>query len=270
MRRARVLAILGLLLVAAPAAPAADLRQVESVGVVPILRDGSQRQAPRDAALDAAVARGVEGVAQSILPAGWQEALAPDTTRSAPPGEIEARLAPALGKDPFEYATRYRILEDRGVRAALLTRNPEAETEYVVVVEVYVDAGRLRERFEAAGWIQPGPDGGNGPTVRVVLQDLASFGAYDAFRRSLLDELGVDSALPVDLARGRAVLAVRGPYDAEGLQQALVRHSGVDGLRVVPLSREGDTLTLLVDYTPPAAPARDEADSESPDLAPPD
>jgi len=248
---------LGLLLAAAlgvgvaGAAAAADLRQIESVGAAPIHPGDPDARPPRDAAVRAAVARGVEDVAQSMLPSGWEEALAPGEVGRSDPNDLDARLAVVLGKDPFEYATRFRILEDRGVREALFSQDPGVENEYVVLVEVFVDAGRLRERFQSAGWVEA-PQPGDGASVRIVLQDLSSFGAYDALRRTLIEDLGMTSAIPVELSRGRAVLTATGPYDAEALQAALLRENG-EGLRVVPLSREGQTLTLLVDYTPPPA-----------------
>lgn len=243
-------------------AASADLRQVESVGVVPLT--ASSGDAPRDDALEAAVARAVEGVAEGLLPAGWEERYAEVPAASGAPGKrIDRRLATALGRDPFAYATRYRILEDRGPRDALFHRGSGADREYVVVVEVFVDADRVADALRDAGWLS-GAARADG-SVRVVIQDLSSFGAYDALRRVLLDELGAESALPVELAKGRAELAVRGPFGAESLERALVRHQ-TRGLRVVPLRVEGNTLTLLVDYSapPPAAPGPDALSGDVP------
>lgn len=263
MRRWILVAALALGLAVGGALPAAaaELRQVESVGVVPILGSGA-RQPPRDAAVRAAVARAVEDVAHSILPAGWEENVPPGSRSSGEAQDVEPRLAGVLGSDPFEYATRFRIVEDRGVRDAVFSQ--EAKTEYVAVVEVFVDAGRLRERFASAGWLGA-PAGAGAGAIRIVLQDLTSFRAYESFRRTLIDDLGMESAVPLELSRGRAVLTAAGPYDAAELQEALVRRVP-EGLRIVPLSREGETLTLLIDdVAPPAAPARAEepaADAE--------
>jgi hypothetical protein len=264
----RVAFALALLLAAvlAGGAAASDLRQIESVGAAPIRPGDPNARPPRDAAVRAAVARGVEDVAQSLLPSGWEEALAPGEVGRSGPDDLDARLAVVLGKDPFEYATRFRVLEDRGVRPALFSKDPDVENEYVVLVEVFVDAGRLNERFESAGWIEE-PQQADGGAVRIVLQDLSSFGAYDALRRTLIQDLGMTSAIPVELSRGRAVLSVTGPYDAEALQAALLRENG-EGLRVVPLSREGQTLTLLVDYTPPPPPPASRAEDGPEDAAP--
>ena len=255
----------------AGAAAAADLRRVESVGVVPIEAGSARRNEPRDAAVRAAVARGVEGVALELLPEGWQRSVAdPEIGQTTgPPGDVEPLLASALGSDPFDYATRFRILEDRGIRSALLTKDPAVEKEYVVLVEVFVDAERVGERLRSAGWIGAPAGQDAASHVWLVLEGLDSFGAYDALRRILLEDPAVRSALPVELSRGRAVIEVDSGYDAESLGEALVAGSG-DGLRVVPVARDGHTLTLLVDYLPPPPASRAAEPAAGSDGAPAD
>lgn len=251
IRRVRPLAIaLAALVLSIPAA-GADLRRLESVGVVPIDEDGSGRSTHRDRAVGAAVARAVERVAGDALAEGPPRE-APDERGRPDPGQIAPELVPALGSDPFEFATRFRILEDRGIRPALLS-GPGVDEEYVVLVEVFVDASRIGERLTAAGWRED-PAGSQATRVRVVLEGLRSFRAYDALRRALLDELNVRSAIPVELTRGRAILEVDSDYDSEALLAALVR-STEPGLRVVPVDRADQTLTVLVEWTPPLAPA---------------
>ena len=244
----RILPALALAL-ALPAA-GADLRRLESVGVVPI-DDSGRRETHRDRAVTAAVARAVEQVAERALAASPRETPPEDEGRFAPDA-ISPALAPALGSDPFEYATRFRILEDRGIRPALLSQG-DAKNEYVVLVEVFVDASRIGERLTAAGW-RDDPAGSKVTRVRLVLEGLRSFQAYDALQRVLSDELRVRSAVPVELVRGRAVLEVDSDYDSDGLLAALV-DSAEPGLRVVPVSRDAGTLTVLVDWTAPLVPA---------------
>jgi len=238
-----------LLGVALPGA-AADLRRVESVGVVAI-REGEPRPtAPRDAAVRAAVARAVEGVARGLLPDGPPAFVdPPDAAGSATSSELDPAYASALGEDPFEYATRFRILENRGTRPALLSRDSDVETEYVVVVEVFVDASRVRERLQASGWIA-GPGGQAHPSVQLVVEGLTSYGAYRAVRETLLDDLDVESAVPLELSEGRAVLEVVGPYGVESLLTALVE-ARRPGLRLVPLDRDVQRLTVLVEWVAP-------------------
>lgn len=235
------------------AARAGDVRRVESVGVVPIEPTGERSDAPRDAAVRAAVARAVEQVAEKILPEGWQAAASEGAEAPTAPGDprdVDPQLAPALGSDPFDYASRFRILEDRGARKALFSQDPAVQQEYLVLVEVYVDAGRIRDRLQAAGWIQAPPGSDVVSQVRIVLEDLSSYSAYDALRRTLLDDRRVRSVLPVELESGRAVLEVESSYDAKALLDALMKQAS-DGLRVVPLDQDAQSLTLLVDWEPP-------------------
>lgn len=239
-----------LLLALALPADAADLRRIESVGVVPI-DDSGVRETHRQRAVGAAVARAVEQVAAQALPEGSPEVPPGDAPRAAPDA-IAPSLAPALGRDPFEYATRFRILEDRGIRPALLSAG-DAKEEYVVLVEVFVDASRIGERLTAAG-LRDTPGRSRHKHVRLVLEGLRSYQAYDALRRVLSDELSVRSAVPVELVRGRAVLEVDSDYDPDGLLAAL-QQSAEPGLRVVPVSRDAETLSVVVDWTPPLVPA---------------
>jgi hypothetical protein len=273
-----LLAIFALWLASDPAL-AANLRRVESVGVAPI-QSGTRRAAPRDLAVRAAVARSVESVALDLLPEGWEEIASadgapefdpddPDRAEPEPepepeeaaPGDLRPLLAKALGENPFEYTTRFRILEDRGVRTALFTRDPKVESEYVVVVEVLVDSRRVRERLRDAGWIETPAGNLSGSQVRLVLEGLRSFAAYDALRRTLLEELEVRSATPIELSAGRAVLEIDGPYSVAELQEALLERAE-EGLRVVPLDQDEQTLTLLVDWTPPPASPAPPADAD--------
>jgi hypothetical protein len=241
--------VLLLLLALALPAVAADLRRVESVGVVPI-EDRGRRETDRQRAVAAALARAVERVAERALEQAPPEP-APGEQRRPAPDAIAPALAPALGDDPFEYATRFRILEERGIRPAMLSGS-DAEQEYVVLVEVFVDATRIGERLAAAGWRED--PAGSHSRVHLVLEGLRSFQAYDALRRALSDELHVRSVIPVELVRGRAVLEVDSDYDPDGLLAALA-DTAEPGLRVVPVSRDADTLTVLVDWTPPPVPA---------------
>jgi hypothetical protein len=249
--RRAVLALAAIGLMGPVTAFAADLRRVESVGVVAVDEDDSGSSTHRDLAVGAAVARAVERVAKAVLPNDWSGGVS-ETDEEPGEGEIAPGLAPALGSDPFEYATRFRIVEDRGIRPALLSRS-DAETEYVVLVEVFVDAGRIEERLAAVGWTDD-PSGAQATRVRLVLEGLDSFEAYDALRRTLVEELRVRSAVPLEFSRGRAVLAVDGDYGPEALLAALV-DSTEPGLRVVPVRQEAETLTVLVDWTAPLAPA---------------
>ena len=89
------LAFLALLLSSDPAR-AANLRRVESVGAAPI-QPGSRRQPPRDLAVRAAVARGVEQTTRSAFERVAEQLAIPlrviDASRGAP---AEVLITPLL------------------------------------------------------------------------------------------------------------------------------------------------------------------------------
>ncbi len=239
----------GLVLLAGTAQ--AELRTLETVGVVPI-RAGAAAGAPRDAAVRAAVARGVEKVAAKLMsghggiPAGSGE---------APPTDLEPGLAAALGSDPFAYAPRFRILRDRGMRDPLLTQAPGVASEYVVEAEVTIDATRVRDRLQRAGWLEARSTS-DGSRLRIVLDQLTSYDAYAGLRRSLLDDVGVRAAIPVEFGPGWGVLEVDTDHGPGSLVSAL-EERGSRHLRIVALDQQDSELTLLVDWVgPPPGPAR--------------
>jgi hypothetical protein len=233
----------------------AEVRPVEAVGVVPLRADAPSRVPPRDAALQRALLDAVQRVAVDELP-----------DRAALAGEEE--VAAALGDDPYAFATRYRIREDRGERPALFTDDPEVESEYVVVVEVHVDVGRVRERLAAAGLLRMPSGDSRRYRVRVVIEDVESYAAYMAVR-TLLEEMDLRSVLPLEMERGRAVIAVDGGRSPDQLMSALVR-AAPSNLRLVPLGVDAQTLTLRASFVgAPAAPdpgiRRDRRPIDTPD-----
>jgi hypothetical protein len=221
----------------------AEVRPVEAVGAVPLDADAPSRVAPRDAALRRALEEAVHRVALDELPGFDPEAG-------------EETLAAALGRDPAEFATRYRIREDRGERPALFTEDPEVESEYVVVVEVHVDVERVRERLAQAGLLLMPSGESRRYRVRVVIEDVGSYAAYRAVR-TLLEELGLRSVLPVEMERGRAVLEVDGDRSPDALMSGLLRTAPSD-LKLVPLAIDAETVTLRARLL--AAPAIDTPD----------
>ena len=123
--------VLATLVVLSLAPPAwAETRRLEVVGAV--ASDGpTPGDVPvREAALQAALTDGVRRVARQLL--------AEEGGSSSP-----LPLADVLGGEPTAFAQRYRILEDRGERRALLVNTPGVSREYVVLVEVHVDVDRV-------------------------------------------------------------------------------------------------------------------------------
>jgi hypothetical protein len=254
--RGRSVAGLSLALALALAAgPAwAGLRTVEAVGVVAVDPAAPSRRPPRDAALHAALAQAVWQVAVDQLPRF-------DAERDGP------ALEAALGKDPLEYATRFRIVEDRGEQPALLSEDPEVEREYVVVIETRVDADRVREQLVASGLLARPSGERRRQQVRVEIEDVQGYGSYRAVQ-TLIEELGVDSAVPTELERGRAVLLVTGTRSADQLLEALQR-SAPPNLSLLPLASEPGLLRLRARFEAPAtlpapAPAADPGAIDTP------
>jgi len=214
--------------IAAPAG-AADVRRVEVLGVAPV----DANRASRSSARDVALRRALQG-------AVWRVAVEQLDTAGAT--AEDAAIAGALGNDPLVYATRFQIVEDRGERPALFSDDPEIENEYVVLAEVHVDINRVRKRLSSAGLMSlPAGDVGYFRT-RVTLVDIRSWAELQAVR-TLLGEIGAQSAVPVDLVRGRAVLAVESRHSPAALVSALIAAAPPE-LRLEPLGAGPDGLEL--------------------------
>jgi hypothetical protein len=247
----------------AVAASGADLRRVEATGSVPV-GSATAKTPPRNAAVRAAVARAVESVAQDLGAAVPKPAPAPAGAKPPNPAAIAPELAKALGQDPLDYATRYRILEDKGVRAVRAPQPGAPEKEYVVVVEVQVDAARIGERLRAAGWLASSGDGAGGATTELVLEGLNDYRALASVRRLLVEKLGARRVLPVEFRRGEAVLSVEGGPPAGSLAAAL-QAAAPPELRLVPVDGDEQGVTLVVEWTPPPATVPVEPAAESVD-----
>jgi hypothetical protein len=233
-------------LACAALALAAEPRRVESVGIAPVKKDAPATSSPRSAALTAAVARAVETVALELEPS------LPKTSgeRAKDPTKIAPELAAALGSDPLDYATRYRLLKDRGLRPAIYGKETGAEKEYVVVVEVQVDAERVAERLRAAGYLAGTQPGASQAPLRLVLEGVTDYRAYASVRKLLVERLGVRSAQPVEFRRGETVLALEGAPAPETIGPSL-QAAAPPELRVVPLEAGPDAVRLQLEWTPP-------------------
>ena len=224
--------------VATPAG-ATDNRRLEALGAAPMETHRASRSSPRDVALRRALQGAVWRVAVEQLDAAGA------TTE-------DATLSAALGKDPLVYATRFRVLEDRGERPALFSDDPRVENEYVVLAEVYVDVDRVRERLSSAGLMRL-PSGETADIrTRVTLVDVQSWAEIQAVR-TLLGEIGAQSAIPVDLERGRTALAVESKLSPAALVRALIAAAPPE-LRLEPLKGGPDGLELRARFLDSAAP----------------
>jgi len=235
-------ASLAFALLALAAAPgrAADLRVTEAVGAVPLHADARPASPPRDAAEHKAMTEAVRRVALELLSA-------------QDPAEVEPRLAAALGAEPKVYISRFRTLEDRGERPALFSDDPEARTEYVVVVEAQVDADRVREALARSGLLVAPAGEARRFHVRLEAEGLEDFASYRALRETLIEGVGVRSALPVEMERGRAILDVDSELAGDALLEALVRAAPPE-LTLTPLQTSPERVQLRVQLAPESAP----------------
>lgn len=227
------LVVLGLAL--AGQAPGAELRRVEAVGAVPGGADAPEGVPVRRAALEAALEQAVLRVASDLggLP------------------EQDPALAESLGRDLMGYVSRYRMLEDRGERRALLVHDPDVTVEYVVLVEAHVDEARIRRRLTDAGLLSPRETARSG-SVLVVLEDLHSYWALEAIRSRLERDARVSSVVPQEFEVGRAALAVQTSRDPRGLLRQLSADppAGVE-VRLLEAGRGGLRLQVVERDPPP-------------------
>jgi hypothetical protein len=230
----------------------AEIRRLEAVGTVPV-QPGIQKSALRDAARDAGLAEAVRRVARDQLdPARSAELLARAPAPAAGAkraGDSEARLDAvldeALGTRALDYLSRFRILEDRGPRAALFSDAAGAESEYVVIVEALVDSDRVRARLERRGLplIAEVPVEARRLTLELV--DLDDYRTFADLERVLAERLQLAAVTPVEMQRGRAVLEVPSRRDAAGLALQL-RELAEPGLAIEVVRAEADRLVLRV------------------------
>jgi len=222
-------------------AAGAEIRQMEAVGALPLAPDVRHTSPLRDIAVRMALNEAVRRVALDLVP-------------GLDPEEAAEFLPEVLGDDPFDYTTRFRIIEDRGERPALFVEDPEVDFEYVVVVEAHIDADRVEKRLADAGLLMARRAGAPNRDLRLVVEDLESFAAYAALREALIERVGVRSAVPVEMERGRAVLVVNTSGDPWQLLEELLLAAPPE-LLITPVDTREDALTLRIglEELPPGA-----------------
>jgi len=235
----------------------ADVRRLEVVGAVPAGADAPEGVPVRQAALQQALVEAVARVARDLWQAGPLPQPAPDRAGAAtePPREPADWIA-ALGGDAAAYAIRYRVLEDRGERRALLVRDPKVATEYELLVAVQVDAGRVARGLERAGLLLASRASGPRQQVRVVLTPLPSYEALSELR-ARLSAGGARPTTPVRFTADAAVLRVDSTASPDVLLDLLLEKPP-KGVRVRPLAVKPHELRLEVVEEPlPGAAAID-------------
>ncbi len=253
LRSRRGVAALAWIAVLASAAAAAA---VESVGVAPITKDVTD---PREAAVRAAVADAVTNAAMEMLPDDFTPPdgeIGPDGEPISPSAWVEQHL----GDDPYVYATRFRIREDRGRRHAMFSGQSDVDYEYVVVADIDLDLDAVRARLAALGLVSPG-SGGSAQEVRLVVEGLTSYRPLAQLRKALAADRGVRSVVPIEFTDGRAVLAIDADRGAGQLAAGLADRPP-DGLRVMTVEEDPGQATVLVEEIP-EAPAAEAAGTTS-------
>jgi hypothetical protein len=251
--------IVSSLLIAIAASGAGEVRRVEAVGAVALDPLAVDAPIPRDAAMQAGLSEAVRQVAMALL-GGLEPIPDEDPTTDV----VENILAGALGDDPFVYVNGYRIVEDRGERPALFVPDPDAETEYVVVVEAQVSVDRVRKRLLERGLLEDAPTGqAERIALRVTVDGLESHGAYLEVLDALMKEGGARTARPIEASSGRVVFDVKADHGGPQLLAGLIR-ARRPGLRITPLLSQDHQLAFRVEWEP-ATPAEGSLDDLPPD-----
>jgi hypothetical protein len=232
-----LLVAVGLLL---PEASRADVRRLEAVGASPVILGQGGALGLREKAIKQALREAVLRVARGLL----LEAEASE--------DAALSLGDVLGTEMHDYTTRFRILDDQGERDALFSEDPEVATEYVVIVEVYVDVARVEARLLETEMIARPETSEERSQLLVEAYGLTQYPAYQAFRELLVTSAGARAALPLSFEHGRAVFVVdvETSLGPEGFLEWLKRLAPEGlGIRRVELS-EGK-LSVRVSWRPP-------------------
>jgi hypothetical protein len=222
----------------------AEEQRFEAVGTVGVRKGQVATRATRDAAVNEALSEAVLRVARQLL------------IDAAVPQEFDdAALEGALGSQALPYTNRYRIVDDKGERPALFGEDRDVVSEYVVVVEVTVEAERVEQRLVEAGLLAGGDDTGETSRIRVEIRGLLHYPGYLAIRDLISAESGAVAVHPIAFARGRAVVDVElagvvEDGEREALARRLVR-AGPPALAIESVRVGDDAIVLAAQWTQP-------------------
>lgn len=251
--------IMGLLVLFAMGARA-EVRRLEVVGAVSLSPQNRAKGTPREQAVLRALWEGVSRVADGLLV----------DTVVAEPEDGSDPLRTALGNDMIPFTRSFRIVEDQGERPSLFNDDPDAATEYVVVVAVQVDVDRVRERLVSAGLLASETTETTLKGIRVEIQGLTHYRGLEILMETMRgEEVRATSVIPMEFERGRTILNVKAEWGANELLERLLA-AAPEELRILPMEVEGgdgeggrdepERLVLGVQWVPPPEPEGDEAD----------
>jgi hypothetical protein len=235
-----------------PVAAARDVVRVESVGVAAVRPESVS---PRDTAVRKALLDAVRLTAGDLLATGADDEFDEEPGDVVDPESDDVEntaLQRILGNDPLDYITRFQVVEDRGEGPALFGSDLDVETEYVVIVSVFVDRDRIRARLTRAGMMLT--PAGQQPEIRsrLILDDIGEYWVYAEIRRVLLEELKLRSAIPREFTPGRAILELNAAQSPSEFLPSLQR-SVSDRMNLILLGVDDDEMHLRVEvHTRPA------------------
>lgn len=259
----RALALCAVLLQAGLAEPASarDVLRLEAVGAVAIRPGKRAAVGPKEAAIQAALREAVSRVAVDFMMDADPDRIPAQTGGAIPDGSQAQQIAElmrVLGSDMVRYTTSFRILEDRGERPALIADDPDAATEYVVIVEVHVDADQIEKQLVDKGLLaRRAPQAAPG-RVRLEVLGLSHYAAYEALEAVLIGDLGARSVAPTLLEPGRSVLEVETELVPGELLHRLLALP-TPNLQFSALSSKRGSIRVSVLWTPPEPDASGDA-----------
>lgn len=237
----------------------AELRRIAAEGAVPVDAGAAPVASLRDAARQRALAAAVVDAGMALLA---ENGMAPSdgvhppigVAPAADPGAaLRARVAAALDGNPLDYAARYRVAMDIGLRPRAVLEDPAVANEYAVRVEAQIDLERVRRRLTTAGlWTPPPP--GEVRTYRIELLDLPGLDAMTAMRRAMAARVAARSLLPVELSAGRAVFDLTTQRRSDEVH-TLLQGLGTDGFELGADREAGEfVFRVRAVAAPPASP----------------
>ena len=114
------------------------------------------------------------------------------------------------------YTRSYRILEDQGELPVLFADEPGIDTEYVVVMEIIVDVARVADALEGAGLVMAQAQNEQ-IDLTIELVGISRYEALEKVLAALRGPLGATRVSTVEFEWTRQIIAVEGPFDADGL-----------------------------------------------------
>ncbi|MCP3987349.1 MAG: hypothetical protein GY723_23425 [bacterium] len=169
------------------------------------------------------------GLGQAVIQLG-RELVEADRDGPAP---ADLDVLEVLGGQPSDFIVRYRVLAERGERAAQLLMDPEISLEYALEIEAQIDVDRVAQGLRDAGLLASLPGEIPSQAHRVVVET-SDWRAYEAFLELLRERGEARLAVPERFQAGRVALQVEAPGRPRQLLDRLL--AGPPGeIELIPL-----------------------------------